>query len=280
MQIKDILKKITLIHKLGALFNKLYLNSFLGMLDSFKVFLRKLMTKDKRPLSKYADIHEGERCFIVATGPSLTFDDLDLIKDETSFSMNSIIKILDKTKWRPKYYGIQDPFVYEKLKDLILKEKRIPNMFIADSIAKKFDVPPRCELMPMHYLKQRYVYEGQKYITKFSSDASLCVYSGYTITYSMIQLAVYMGFKEIYLLGCDSNYCKDPKKQHFVESGFVDPNFSTAAYKMMFAYVEAKKYADAHNVKIYNATRGGMLEVFPRVKLEDVIMTGRENEAT
>lgn len=40
---------------------------------------------------------------------------------------------------------------------------------------------------------------------------------------------------------------------------------------MITGYKAAKKYADAHNIKIINCTRGGMLEVFPRMKLEDVL---------
>ena len=32
-----------------------------------------------------------------------------------------------------------------------------------------------------------------------------------------------------------------------------------------------EEYAKKHNIHIYNATRGGNLEIFPRVKLEDVL---------
>lgn len=40
---------------------------------------------------------------------------------------------------------------------------------------------------------------------------------------------------------------------------------------MIEGFKVAKKYADEHGINIYNATRGGMLEVFPRVNLEDVV---------
>ena len=35
-------------------------------------------------------------------------------------------------------------------------------------------------------------------------------------------------------------------------------------------YQKAKQYADAHGIKIYNATRGGKLEVFPRVDFDSL----------
>ena len=39
---------------------------------------------------------------------------------------------------------------------------------------------------------------------------------------------------------------------------------------MIIAYRKAKKYADAHGVKILNASRGGMLEEFERVNFDDI----------
>ena len=45
-------------------------------------------------------------------------------------------------------------------------------------------------------------------------------------------------------------------------------NMSTYTYRVV------KKYADEHDVKIYNATRGGALEVYDRVVLEDVLEGG------
>ena len=38
-----------------------------------------------------------------------------------------------------------------------------------------------------------------------------------------------------------------------------------------FFYKSAKEYADSNGIKIINCTRGGMLEVFPRMSLEEVL---------
>ena len=40
--------------------------------------------------------------------------------------------------------------------------------------------------------------------------------------------------------------------------------------------IKVCKKLKKHNIHIYNATRGGNLEVFPRVKLEDVLSKKRE----
>ena len=80
-----------------------------------------------------------------------------------------------------------------------------------------------------------------------------------------------MGFKKIYLLGCDCNYQKGAKN-HFIESGFFDRNAHNNNERLMTGYKEAKKYIEEHDdIDIINCTRGGMLEVFPRKKLEKVL---------
>ena len=78
-----------------------------------------------------------------------------------------------------------------------------------------------------------------------------------------------MGFSEIYLLGVDCNYKIGSKNNHFIAEETED-NRDHGEDAMIKAYEYAKKYADAHDIKIYNATRGGMLEVFERVDFDNL----------
>ena len=72
-------------------------------------------------LKKYKNIHQGQRCFIIGTGPSLTTDDLELLKDEITFGSNRIFEIYSRTDWRPTYYMNQDFQLIEKYADEIEK---------------------------------------------------------------------------------------------------------------------------------------------------------------
>ncbi len=85
----------------------------------------------------------------------------------------------------------------------------------------------------------------------------------------MMQFAVYMGFKEIYLLGCDCDYCQ-PKK-HFIEFSHRHKIKTLESERVIYVHGEFKKFADSHGVKVVNCTRGGKLEVYPRMALEDVL---------
>ncbi|MBE5958153.1 MAG: DUF115 domain-containing protein [Lachnospiraceae bacterium] len=221
-------------------------------------------------IKKMKGMYQGKRCFIVATGPSLRVKDLEMLSDEITFGVNSIAKIGEKTEWRPTYLGIQDPYVYEKIEQDILQNFD-DNVFAGDNLCDKFQIPERFILFPYMGLHTYYMNKYNEFGTKFSDDAYRIVYDGYSITFSMIQIAVYMGFKEIYLLGCDCNYQKGAKN-HFIESGFIDRSAHNNYGRLMSGYKEAKKYIETHNdIKIINCTRGGMLELFPRKKLEEVL---------
>ncbi len=235
--------------------------------------------EDKRyiGLKKFHNIHEGERCFIVCTGPSLTVDDVNKLKDEYTLSMNSIVLMFDKTDWRPTYYGIVDEFVYEKFQNNEAFQT-LKNRFVSSAIKDKkmcrttdYDM-----LLPMYRLD----FARNKCATKFSDDIYSVVYAGGSVTYMMMQIAVYMGFKEIYLLGCDSDF--SGVKKHFVE---YTTNVSQAfdmfvvfnpEYTAVNSYKTAKKYCDEHGIKIYNATRGGKLEVFERVDFDSLFNVGNK----
>ena len=220
-------------------------------------------------IRQYRNCHKGKRCFIIATGPSLTIGDIELLENEITFGMNSITRVFDQTSWRPTYYGIQDRHVYEKMEPSILEHYRDKeNVFVSDELENLFSLPEGFVRFP--YNGNYHLYTGKDYSARFSDDAYEVVYDGYSITYSLIQIAVYMGFKEICLLGCDCNYPVG-QKNHFVESGFVDKNAASNPQRMRVGYRKAKEYADAHGVRIVNCTRGGMLEVFPRRTLEDVL---------
>lgn len=226
------------------------------------------------------DIHKGQKMFIVATGPSLTAEDLDMLKGHLSMGVNSIPMSYDYTDWRPDYYVAIDMAV-------------VNNLMLESNKGKSFDLWHTIDpshIIVSHYFKGAYPVPDEVILVrtkwsnlrkdgtgeiKFSDDCFLCVYANYTVTYTAIQLAVYMGCSEIYLLGVDFNYTGNSGKDHSFNFDMPDEtnrrNIQQGTGGMGEAYKVAKKYADAHGVKIFNATRGGKLEVFPRISLEEAL---------
>ncbi len=228
------------------------------------------------PLRKFKDIHKGERCFIVATGPSLTIEDVNKLKGEICWTCNSGISLFDKTDWRPTYYAIADGTVFRRIKNN-LDQVRLNCAFYNHKdiewggeniyplpmwVSLVLDSETR-NVIPKVFRKKR-----------MSNDISKKVYMGGNITNIIIQICFYMGFKEIYLLGCDCNY--QGKQTHSNIVDYKDSNklYESADYiyhSMIEDHKCALREANKRGVKIYNATRGGMLEVYERVDLDKVL---------
>lgn len=262
--------------------NKIYFTP-INILRWFKCELRKMnfylgeqyrkFWDDKRfsKLKKLKDSHTGDRCFIICTGPSLRLEDILLLKNEFTIGMNSICKLFSKTDWRPSIYGIQDILVYDRLVNELNSFNSDTICFIGHNIAKKRKISEKWIEFPLNVAYHDYDKTVLKrYYANFSDDCYRVVYNGYSITYSLLQIAVYLGFKEIYILGADNNYSQSGK-HHFIEHGHFASDADEATFRLNAAYKCAKEFADKHKIEIYNVTRGGMLEVFPRKKLEDVI---------
>ncbi len=225
-------------------------------------------------IAKVKGKYAGKRCFIVATGPSLTMEDLQLLKNEYTFSMNSIVRLFDKTDWRPSFYMLQDLFAYEALKPLS-KYFETTEVFLTDKIASSaVDLKNKYSFRLRPYKDSWLILKNK---VKFSRDASKYICDGRTITYSIIQLAHYMGFSEIYLIGVDWNYQKG-KDNHMKglslshdSAAFIEDSHDIQMAAMYIAYVSAERYSRKNDFRIYNAGRGGNLNVFERVKLEDIL---------
>lgn len=210
--------------------------------------------------------YSGERCFIVATGPSLRTEDLDVLKAQNiiTFSVNTIFKAFKQTSWRPTYYVTDD---YRAIRENSKLIESIPEIasFVGDTCKLFWDESHSEKIIKYH---KHYEYFGDR-LPKFTEDFSRKSYTGLTVTYTCIQLAAYMGFTEIYLLGVDCNYINNSRNNYFFQSDKKD-SFDHQVDKTVLAYKAARKYADAHGIKIYNATRGGMLEVFERVDFDSL----------
>ncbi len=238
-------------------------------------------SEDAEFIRTFKKKHLGERCFIIGNGPSLTGKDLDLIKGEVTFACNRIYNIYDKTDWRPTYYMCGDR---QCLLDEIANIKNLKDSvkFVATS-AKKYGRKPEDKL---HYFLLSDPFEPRvekKIMRTVSEDVSRNFSAAQTITCSEIEFAIYMGFREIILLGVDHNYPividKNGKKtvnpsvkSHFEGGGSKESSLHYIYYDAATeSYKNIEKYAQKHGIKIYNASRNTKLEAFERKNLEGLL---------
>lgn len=213
-------------------------------------------------IEKYKAIHIGKRCFIVATGPSLGVADLEKLyqNKEICISMNGIFATFADTSWRPDYYIVQDPGALKMWKSQIINfEARAK--FIADVAYEQ------AEDLGIKWHSIMLTKDDE--IMDVSDDFAQGVFSYGSVTHAALQLAVYMGFTEIYLLGVDCNYVKGDSNNHFYKEKKIEQSGANTDH-MKSGYRSIKAYADSNGIKIYNATRGGMLEIFERVNFDSL----------
>lgn len=221
---------------------------------------------------------DGKRCFIIGNGPSLEIEDLEKLENEYTFSANRIYKVFDKTNWRPTYYLAVDPnFIRTSWREL--DDFKFGEMFLGTDLSFDMSVFKNKATRIFEYTKFK-VNKWNDLTAHVSEDVSEYFSVGYTVTFSSIQLAIYMGFKEIYLLGVDFSYSviRDAHgkihKDNSVKDYFFGEKYAETVQSYnssLHAYQVAKEYADSHGIKIYNATRGGKLEVFERTDFDSVI---------
>ena len=246
-----------------------------------KIYYYVLLGRYKETLNKnleLKDSHRNERCFIIATGPSLRIEDIELLSEEVTFGVNSIFKVFSITDWRPTYFCMTDYSVYTSLQDEL---KKIRFKYVISRYNMNFNADKHYKVIinsiTRVFRKYRYLRKFKRLFpwTRFSTDITKFVYSGDTVVYNVIQIVVYMGFKEIYLLGTDTSYKFDRNHSNIAEYDLKDNqkviSRSSAAERMIKSYEICEKKAKEMDFKVINVTRGGDLDVFPRKSLEEVL---------
>jgi Protein of unknown function DUF115 len=241
-------------------------------------------TANELRLRRLRNRHRGRRAFVVGNGPSLRIEDLDRLKREISFACNKIFLAFDQTDWRPTYYGAEDILMFQKT-DVWATVKSLPSIKLLPTYADEYVRRIPGAIYYQHAYEDRY-----PAAPPFSTDAHRCVHGGNTVLYIMLQFAYYMGIREVYLLGVDSNYTTPKEvvkntsggtfdfyrvadeKNHFhpdyLRPGdcMCDPNVN----RHLKSYEAAKQAFEANGCHIYNATRGGKLEAFSRVEFDSL----------
>lgn len=233
---------------------------------------------DTQKLRRLKNTKIGKRCFIVGNGPSLNIADLERIKNEDSFAVNRIYKIFAQTNWRPTFYCSQDTSVLDEIEgDIKNILDECEGVFLNSYIARnKKNIVKRNNLYYFYLNTERYYPQ----LPRFSQNVCRQIFEGFTVAYASIQLAVYMGYSEIYLIGTDHSYNVNKK-----QDGSIEKNDGTTNYmkglegKLGFppqlenstlAFRKANQICKEKGIIIKNATRGGKLEEFERVDFDDL----------
>jgi len=231
--------------------------------------------------------HTGERCFILATGPSIKKQDLKLLRGETCIALSNFFVHPDYNIIEPSYHcvaGYHEPISKTAwTKWLNEMESATGNAIIFCSLADREDIERNglFSRREIHYLQ----YANWSKISEGKLDITRSVPSPQSVTIMALEVALYMGFKNIYLLGCDHDWILHlntsahfyEESQHaLVREGYdewagSDLELTFECYVLLWQQYKALwQIARRKSINIFNATAGGLLDVFPRVGYESL----------
>lgn len=237
----------------------------------------------------FHNAHQGERCFILGTGASIKSQDLRPLQHETCIVLNGFYLHKDYATIKPQYHVINaspsDPTIGHELGLQWFREmeERITSniLFLCYPARRFVQEQGFFRNRRVHYLKTG---DGQRGFWKQGIDATRPLYPMHGGGPKTLQLALYLGFREIYLLGLDYDYFTRLTPQvptHFYEptdgvlgrAGLLNWDYLFLKNRQLEVWKDheiLRRFAEARGVKIRNATAGGYLETFERVDYQSL----------
>lgn len=293
---------MSIIKKIRGAFSYLYRNGI--AIRWYSIRDRKILAQNRALKDKYT----LKRCFVIGGGPSTNQIDLGRLKNEYTFVCSEFDRNPQFEKLKPKFYLLSDSVYYTESdteywpKKFRAKDKSVdPTM---TTMLLNLGAKPMVE--KYNLFKQHHVYyigtQGiftdnlpfniniDKYVPLPKNSILLCLIA-----------AVWMGFKEIYLLGCEHNFLSfnigygksliynhsyedelsklDPTNDEVLKK-YVSPRDLKLTYEKNVAHVlqlfknyrffYQKVKREHPGIKIFNATANSFLDVFPMIKFEDI----------
>jgi hypothetical protein len=218
-----------------------------------------------RQLAAYKDKHKGRRAFIIGNGPSLRDTDTSRLQHEFTFGMNRIYLAFPEWGFPTSYFVA--------VNDLVVEQSAAE---ISAQAMPKF----------LTWRARRYIDKTESTIflhttyerPKFATDVRGRVWEGATVTYVALQLAYYMGFDPVILIGVDHSFKSQGQPNTTVVSRGEDPDHFHAGYfgkgfrwqlpdleTSEVGYAMARQAFEADGRRVLDATVGGQLQVFDKV---------------
>lgn len=213
-------------------------------------------------LSAYKGKMSGQRCFILGN-TSAKLDELNVLMNERTFAYDNFCDFFSRTPQRPAYYLLTDPKAY------LGNGKYIEGMeCFVNTDVKVFEDKFKKKPTYINILGNGLI-DG---LPTFQSVGSIYETSQIMAMYQMIQLAIYMGFSEIYIYGFDGVF---PLEIDADGVGRIVPEGSTAGFpeKTRQLLDCVRTYADGNDIKVYNMCETTGLSMFEKVRYEDIDFT-------
>lgn len=254
------------------------------------------MYSTENKIKKFENKYEGQRCFIVATGPTLKHNNIKLLRNEMVFTTGWFPIHIEYPNLKNVFYCVSDPVFWQRTDSLdpLLYQCMITNKNTTYFMESTFTgTNKRHRYFPNSSLYNIDFVYGDRKADIIETDLTKPIQIAGTVIQDIILPVVfYFGFSEIYLLGCDCDLDlknnPDWSNAYFYSLELMNYKHRlrqsnskgiemTGGYSLEPLYIKFKNYFEKHGRKIYNCTSGGKLDVFKRIELNSLFDLDEKN---
>lgn len=218
-----------------------------------------LIEKENLQVSKSKNIKclhnkfKNKSCIVVGKGPSYQQFNKEKLKNKFTFIFSDLFMSLTKDNFKPTFYIEEDQIILNKYLNNI-----------------KSKAPAKYNFLPLKYEKElkneKFYFFNQDFsyhkfsdeyfeVNRFSKNLEDNFYSTSSSMYLCLQLAYYLGFSKVYLLGIDLNYEKEilTLNRDTTKKGIS---------KIVKDFKYVKNIFEKDNREIFNLSKESILKMF------------------
>lgn len=270
------------------------------VIDFYDTILLRKRPQIRDMLKKNAALlnsHNGERCFILGNGPSLKKINLASLKNEIVFTVNNAHRIEGFFDLNPSFHVWSDPDYFNGVYDKEVTLRDFRNV-ICNTSADIFVPAYAYDFMEENGLNEkgnvhifnnvRDLYDGYRVSVDITRNIHICR----TVVQYAVIIAMYMGFKEIYLLGCDATSIlnvfdaklntfttdfhayddkSDEQRYYFQKNPTTSEYICYSQYLNYLGWRLLSEYASNAGIIFRNCTEKSLIDSVEHTKLERVL---------
>lgn len=223
----------------------------------------------------------GEKCYIIGNGPSLNELDLKKLSDEYCIFFNGAFDLRQYTSTDKCIHVCEDRLVFEDHQESL---NNLPGLVFFPSDLSHLITSNNPIITEFHRGYSESNADWPKFVN-LDCDYPIFYWGG-TVAYYGLQIAKWLGFSEIFIVGVDLTYTIPDsviKEGVVLTSTENDPNHYRTSYfgkglrwhvprpdRMLRAF---ETHADSKILKnVYNAGVGGNLNCFPRINFDETFL--------
>lgn len=212
--------------------------------------------------------YQGERCFIIGGSPSLSQLDLSKLENEFTFTVGRGYNLKSIGLKKSNFHVMSDYLGYlECFKEI---DENFSDIYFTSS-----DVPF------VNKVKEHIIFDfaplgNNKY--KIQEDLTKTLIAGQTVICFALNIAYYLGFKEIIFIGVDLDFENTSGHAYKENDGEAERQKSHSRVCqdiMLECLTSGTKQLQENGLKLYNASPAGRLDCMPRVKYEEILSNAK-----